>query len=208
MISPAQTIQAKRPPAVKEIHVLWITAGLGCDGDSVSITAATQPSIEDVVLGAIPGLAQGASAQSGAGLRSRRRLHETSGTRPRRASSIRSCWSSKARFPTKRSRRKATGPRLAPIPTPASRSRPANGSIGWPPRPWPWWPPAPAPPTAASTPWRAIRPAAWAWPITWAGIGNRRPGCRSSTCPAARCSPTTSWRRCLPALSGGRAWPR
>ena len=56
MISPAQTIQAKRPPAVKEIHVLWITAGLGCDGDSVSITAATQPSVEDVVLGAIPGL--------------------------------------------------------------------------------------------------------------------------------------------------------
>jgi hydrogenase small subunit len=33
-----------------------MTAGLGCDGDSVSITAATQPSIEDIVLGAIPGL--------------------------------------------------------------------------------------------------------------------------------------------------------
>ena len=35
---------------------LWITAGLGCDGDSVSVTAAEQPSIEDVVMGAIPGL--------------------------------------------------------------------------------------------------------------------------------------------------------
>ena len=46
----------QREPAVKEVHILWITAGLGCDGDSVSITAATQPSIEDVVLGAIPGL--------------------------------------------------------------------------------------------------------------------------------------------------------
>jgi hydrogenase small subunit len=43
-------------PAVKEVDILWITAGLGCDGDSVSITAATQPSIEDVVMGAIPGL--------------------------------------------------------------------------------------------------------------------------------------------------------
>jgi hydrogenase small subunit len=43
-------------PAVKEVHILWITAGLGCDGDTVSITAATQPSIEDVILGAIPGL--------------------------------------------------------------------------------------------------------------------------------------------------------
>src|SRR5450755_992781 len=46
----------QKAPAVKEVHILWITAGLGCDGDSVSITAATQPSIEDVILGAIPGL--------------------------------------------------------------------------------------------------------------------------------------------------------
>jgi len=46
----------ERIPAVKEIDVLWITAGLGCDGDSISVTAATQPSIEDVLLGAIPGL--------------------------------------------------------------------------------------------------------------------------------------------------------
>src|SRR5579862_5543560 len=46
----------QKEPAVKEVHVLWITAGLSCDGDSVSVTAAMQPSIEDVVLGAIPGL--------------------------------------------------------------------------------------------------------------------------------------------------------
>jgi hydrogenase small subunit len=46
----------QRPPDVPEIHVLWITAGLGCDGDTISITAATQPSVEDVLLGAIPGL--------------------------------------------------------------------------------------------------------------------------------------------------------
>jgi hydrogenase small subunit len=48
--------KTQRAPAVKEVHVVWITAGLGCDGDSVSITAATQPSLEDVILGAIPGL--------------------------------------------------------------------------------------------------------------------------------------------------------
>src|SRR5882672_10931297 len=48
--------KTQKAPAVKEIHIVWITAGLGCDGDSVSITAATQPSIEDVILGAIPGL--------------------------------------------------------------------------------------------------------------------------------------------------------
>jgi len=48
--------KTQHAPALKEVHILWITAGLGCDGDSVSITAATQPSIEDVLLGAIPGL--------------------------------------------------------------------------------------------------------------------------------------------------------
>ncbi len=48
--------KTQREPAVKEVHVLWITAGLSCDGDSVSVTAASQPSIEDIVLGAIPGL--------------------------------------------------------------------------------------------------------------------------------------------------------
>jgi len=40
--------------ALEEIDILWITAGLSCDGDSVSITAATQPSIEDLVLGNCP----------------------------------------------------------------------------------------------------------------------------------------------------------
>ena len=37
-----------------EIDVLWITAGLGCDGDTISMTAATQPSLEDILLGGIP----------------------------------------------------------------------------------------------------------------------------------------------------------
>jgi hydrogenase small subunit len=46
----------QRTPAVPEVHVLWLTAGLSCDGDSVSVTAATQPSIEDILLGALPGL--------------------------------------------------------------------------------------------------------------------------------------------------------
>jgi hydrogenase small subunit len=41
---------------VEEVHILWTSELLGCDGDSVSVTAATLPSIEDVVLGNIPGL--------------------------------------------------------------------------------------------------------------------------------------------------------
>src|SRR5690242_16585876 len=46
-----------RPPAAPEqIDVLWLTAGLSCDGDTIAMTAATQPSIEDLVGGLIPGL--------------------------------------------------------------------------------------------------------------------------------------------------------
>ncbi len=48
--------KTQKEPPVKDVHIVWITAGLSCDGDSVSITAATQPSIEDVLLGSIPGL--------------------------------------------------------------------------------------------------------------------------------------------------------
>ncbi len=40
--------------AIEQIDVLWVTAGLGCDGDTIAMTAATQPSIEDVVMGGIP----------------------------------------------------------------------------------------------------------------------------------------------------------
>ena len=49
-------IVAHRPPNVAEVHVIWMTTGLGCDGDSVSVTAASLPSIEDIVMGNIPGL--------------------------------------------------------------------------------------------------------------------------------------------------------
>jgi hydrogenase small subunit len=48
--------KTQRAPDVEEVYILWITAGLGCDGDSVAVTNATQPSIEDVLMGAIPGL--------------------------------------------------------------------------------------------------------------------------------------------------------
>jgi len=41
---------------VDEVHILWISEGMSCDGDTVSVTAASLPSIEDVVLGLVPGL--------------------------------------------------------------------------------------------------------------------------------------------------------
>jgi hydrogenase small subunit len=39
---------------ITEIDVLWITAGLGCDGETIALTGATQPSLEDLVLGGVP----------------------------------------------------------------------------------------------------------------------------------------------------------
>jgi hydrogenase small subunit len=48
--------KTQQAPAIPEIDILWLSAALGCDGDTIAITAATQPSLEDLVLGAIPGL--------------------------------------------------------------------------------------------------------------------------------------------------------
>jgi len=48
----AETAETDEPV----VHILWVNAGLSCDGDSVALTAATQPTIEEIVLGAFPGL--------------------------------------------------------------------------------------------------------------------------------------------------------
>jgi hydrogenase small subunit len=42
------------PAPIQQMDILWITAGLGCDGETIAMTAATQPSIEDFVLGGLP----------------------------------------------------------------------------------------------------------------------------------------------------------
>jgi len=36
------------------MDILWLTAGLGCDGESIALTAATQPSLEDLMFGGLP----------------------------------------------------------------------------------------------------------------------------------------------------------
>src|SRR6202047_327636 len=51
---PEAEIRRGTQSPIPELDVLWITAGLGCDGDTIAMTAATQPSIEDIVLGQIP----------------------------------------------------------------------------------------------------------------------------------------------------------
>ncbi|MDQ4093957.1 MAG: hydrogenase expression protein HypE [Actinomycetota bacterium] len=56
MTAPDTTQSPAREQDEPDLHILWINSGMSCDGDSVALTAATQPSIEDIVLGALPGL--------------------------------------------------------------------------------------------------------------------------------------------------------
>jgi hypothetical protein len=39
-------------PSETVVHILWMNGGLGCNGDSVALTAATQPTIEEIARGA------------------------------------------------------------------------------------------------------------------------------------------------------------
>jgi hydrogenase small subunit len=51
----ASTIgDASEMQAISELDILWITAGLGCDGDTIAMTGASNPSIEDVLSGSLP----------------------------------------------------------------------------------------------------------------------------------------------------------
>lgn len=43
--------EAPATSGVEEVHSLWISERMSCDGDTVSITAAGQPAIDDVLLG-------------------------------------------------------------------------------------------------------------------------------------------------------------
>jgi hydrogenase small subunit len=51
-----ETTERSARKGFDEIDILWISEGMSCDGDTVSVTAAGQPAIEDIVLGLIPGL--------------------------------------------------------------------------------------------------------------------------------------------------------
>ena len=151
--SPTGARRSARPPSKRSTSSGSRPAS-SCDGDSVSITAATQPSIEDVVLGAIPGLPKVhlhnpvLAYEVGDDFMKywyRGRAGRARPVRPRRR-----------RLDPQREDQeaKATGRRWAP-----TRDRPADhdlrvdrpaGAQGA----GPWSPPAPAPPTAAFTPWQ------------------------------------------------------
>ena len=107
---------------IAEMHILWISEGMSCDGDTISITAADQPSIEDVVLGLIPACPRSTcttrcSRRPWAG-----RSSSLRSARLRPASWGRSSSSSRARSPTRTSSRaRVTGPRSATTSTRGSR---------------------------------------------------------------------------------------
>jgi hydrogenase small subunit len=42
--------------SLQPVNVLWLTTGLGCDGDSLAMTSATSPSLEDLLRGCLPGM--------------------------------------------------------------------------------------------------------------------------------------------------------
>ena len=49
-----ETVAASGASNPKEIDILWLTAGLGCDGDTIAMTGASQPSIEEILGGGLP----------------------------------------------------------------------------------------------------------------------------------------------------------
>ena len=167
--------KTQKAPPVAEVHVVWITAGLGCDGDSVSITAATQPSIEDVILGAIPGLPKVALhnpvlayENGGDFLKYWYDAEEgklepfvlvVEGSIPNEKIKTEGYWAALGTDP-KTGQPITTNEwidRLAPKATGSGHGRNVRQ------------------PTAAFTRWKEIRRAAWAWPIISAGTGNRKP---------------------------------
>jgi hydrogenase small subunit len=44
------------PESNEAVHVVWLTAGLSCDGDTIAMTGASLPSIEELVGGSVPGV--------------------------------------------------------------------------------------------------------------------------------------------------------
>ena len=100
---------------IAEMSVLWLTAGLSCDGDTIAMTAATQPSLEDLLGGAIPWTPKVRLYNPFLAPEVGDEFVEYFRRGRARASWGRSSSWSRARSPTRPTRRKGTGPRSAPI---------------------------------------------------------------------------------------------
>ena len=198
--------KTQKPPAVSEVHIVWITAGLGCDGDSVSITAATQPSIEDVLLGAIPGLPKVhlhnpvLAYENGDDFLKYWYLAEEGKLDP--------FVSGGGRIDPEREdqEEKDTGRHWEPTPRPISRLPRTNGSIASRPRQPRSSPAALARLTAAFTRWKEIRPVPWAWRIISGWQWTSKAGSADRECSRMPGAAGQLHGDCaLPALPGGGA---
>ena len=188
----AETRRGTQP--IAEIDVLWITAGLGCDGDTIAMTAATQPSIEDLVPAPCPGFPKSTStipswrmkmATSSSGISTWRRrtswpfILVIEGSIPNENNKAEGYW---AAF--------GTDPKTGqPITTCEWIDRLA-------PKAWAVIAAGTCATYGGIHAWKAIRPAAWGFRIIWAGSGGRRRTFPSFACRDVRCSRTISWRRC------------
>ena len=50
-----QTLTGIGKPTYTEVHAFWL-AGMSCDGCTIGVSGATKPSVEELLLGTIPGL--------------------------------------------------------------------------------------------------------------------------------------------------------
>jgi hydrogenase small subunit len=50
----SRTGEVRNTTTIEAIDILWMTAGRGCDADTIAMTAARQASIEVIVTGALP----------------------------------------------------------------------------------------------------------------------------------------------------------
>ena len=150
---------------ITEIDILWLTAGLGCDGDTIAMTGATQPSIEDSSRAPCPGFRRSISTihfwrievgdefvkpfrDAADGKSDRPFILVVEGSIPDETNKSEGYWAS---FRNRSAR-------------PVSPSPRATGSIVWLRTHGRSSRSAPALPTAAFTPWKAIPRAAWDLP--------------------------------------------
>ena len=141
-------------------HVIWMTTGLSCDGDSVGMTSATNPSLEDIITGAIPGMPRVV-------------VHNPVLAFEQGDEFMQAWYDAEAgkldpfvlilegSLPNEKINGDGYFAAMGDNPRPASRSRPTSGSTGSRRRRRRSSRSGRAPPTAASRRWRTTRPARW-----------------------------------------------
>ena len=177
---------------IEVMDILWLTAGLSCDGDTIAMTAATSAQHRGTGARRHPaGFPRSGSTIPCSPTKTATSSCKFSATPPRES------WKPfilvvEGSIPDETQQ----GRRLLGDVRNRSAIRPADlhhglDRLGWRPKPGQWWRPELARPTAEFTPWREIRPVAMGFRIISAGIGNRQPASRWFAFRVARFSRTT-----------------